>query len=97
MAFGFLMLPGDNFGAVDQTAAKLGIPCFRIEENTFDDVYAIPRTIRALVAATPVGAVGRATAAPRVSLIDAVIKTDLLKKPAWTVSIRGAASVVGTP
>src|SRR4029077_10865532 len=33
MAFGFLMLPGDNFGAIDQTAAVLGIPCFRIQEN----------------------------------------------------------------
>jgi Mg-chelatase subunit ChlD len=96
MAFGFLMLPGENFGAVDQTAVKLGIPCFRIEENTFDDVYAIPRTIRALVAATPVGAVARAAAAPRVSLIDTVLKTDLLRKPHWSVSIRAPAPAVVT-
>jgi len=94
MAFGFLMLPGENFGAVDQTAAKLGIPCFRIEENTFDDVYAIPRTIRALVAATPVGAVARAAAAPRVTLVDTILKTELLKKPAWAVSIRAAAPAI---
>jgi hypothetical protein len=88
MAFGFLMLPGENFGAVDQTAAKLGIPCFRIEENTFDDVYAIPRTIRALVAATPVGVVARAVAVARVSLVDTILKTELLKKPAWAASVR---------
>ena len=94
MAFGFLMLPGDNFGAIDQTAAKLGIPCFRIQENTFDDVYAIPRTIRALVAATPVGAVPRAVAAPRVTLVDTILKTDLLKKPAWAVSVHAPAPAV---
>lgn len=96
MAFGFLMLPGENFGAVDQTAAKLGIPCFRIQENTFDDVYAIPRTIRALVAATPVGAVPRAVAAPRVTLVDTILKTDLLTKPAWAVSVRAPAPAVAT-
>jgi Mg-chelatase subunit ChlD len=94
MAFGFLMLPGENFGAVDQTAAKLGIPCFRIQENTFDDVYAIPRTIRALVAATPVGAIPRAVAAPRVTLVDTILATDLLKKPTWAVSIRSTAPAV---
>jgi Mg-chelatase subunit ChlD len=88
MAFGFLMLPGENFGAVDQTAAKLGIPCFRIEENTFDDVYAIPRTIRALVAATPVGAVARAAAVARVSLVDTILKTELLKKPVFAYTSR---------
>ena len=91
MAFGFLMLPGENFGAVDQTAAKLGIPCFRIQENTFEDVYAIPRTIRALVAATPVGAVARAVAVARVSLVETILKTELLKKPAWAVSARALA------
>jgi len=93
MAFGFLMLPGDNFGAIDQTAAALGIPCFRIQEDTFDDVYAIPRTIRALVAATPVGAVARAAATPRVSLIDTVLKTELLSKPHWAASVRSVAGV----
>lgn len=97
MAFGFLMLPGENFGAVDQTAAVLGIPCFHIQENTFDDVYAIPRTIRALVAATPVGMVARAASTPRVALVDAVLKTELLSRPSWAVSIRAglpAAAVV---
>jgi hypothetical protein len=88
MAFGFLMLPGENFGAIDQTAAALGIPCFRIQENTFDDVYAIPRTLRALVAATPVGVGARVAATPRVTLVDTILKTDLLKKPAYCYSSR---------
>lgn len=92
MAFGFLKLPGENFGAIEQTAAKLGIPCFPIVENTFDDVYAIPRTIRALVAATPVGTIARAVAAPRVTLVDTILKTELLKKPAWAVTVRAAAT-----
>lgn len=92
MAFGFLMLPGDNFGAVDQTAARLGIPCFKIQEDTFDDVYAIPRTLRALVAATPVGVAARVAATPRVTLVDTILKTDLLRKPAWATSAPGPVS-----
>jgi hypothetical protein len=96
MAFGFLKLPGENFGCIESTAAALGIPCFPIVENTFDDVYAIPRTIRALVAATPVGAVARAAVAPRVTLVDTILKTDLLKKPAWAFSARAPAPAVAT-
>jgi hypothetical protein len=91
MAFGFLMLPGENFGAVDRTAAALGVPCFRIQENTFDDVYAIPRTVRALVAATPVGMTARATATPRVTLVDTILKTELLIRPSWAASVRSVA------
>jgi hypothetical protein len=91
MAFGFLKLPGENYGAVENTAAQLKIPCFPIVENTFDDVYAIPRTIRALVSATPVGVAARAAAVPRVTLVDTILKTDLLKKPTWAFSARGAA------
>jgi hypothetical protein len=72
----------DNNVAVRDTAAKLGIPCFMIDEKTFDDAYAIPRTVRALVAATPVGP-ARAAAAPRFTLVDQILRTDLLKKPAW--------------
>jgi hypothetical protein len=96
MAFGFLKLPGENFGCIESTAAVLGIPCFLIVENTFDDVYAIPRTIRALVAATPVGAVARAAAAPRVTLVDTILKTDLLKKPAWATSVRAPIPAIAT-
>jgi len=88
MAFGFLMLPGQNYGAPEKTAAQLGIPCFRIQQDTFEDVYAIPRTIRALVAATPVGMAARVAATPRVTLVDTILKTDLLKKPVWAVSAR---------
>lgn len=82
LAFGFVKLPGDPGAIVTDTAAALGIPCFQIREDTFADPYAIPRTIRALVAATPVGRIG-ATSAPRVSLVDQILKTDLLTKPLW--------------
>jgi VWA domain-containing protein len=81
-AFGLLRVAGEPGNSVTQTAAKLGIPCFLIDEKTFDDAYAIPRTIRALIAATPVGAAAQA-AAPRMTLVDQILKTDLLKKPAW--------------
>lgn len=98
VAFGFIKVRGNmGFGgtfanrhvdngytAVRQTAAKLGVPCFMIAAETFADPYAIPRTIRNLIAATPVGvATAARPAAPRVSLIDTILKTDLLKKPVW--------------
>jgi hypothetical protein len=88
MAFGLVRVVapgwGDNGTAVRQTAAQLDIPCFQIDPSTFDDPYAIPRTIRALVAATPVGqaAVGR-PAVQRVTLVDQILKTDILQKPTW--------------
>jgi hypothetical protein len=96
MAFGFLktvpnggaagyrhaQYGGANNVAVRETAAKLNIPCFMIDEKTFDDAYAIPRTIRALVAATPVGVTQKA-AAPRLTFVDQILQTELLKKPAW--------------
>lgn len=84
MAFGLIKVPGDNGRAVTETANQMEIPCFPIDEKIFADPYAIPRTIRALVAATPVGKfnVGP-TPAPRVSLIDLIVATQLLKKPMW--------------
>jgi hypothetical protein len=82
MAFAIVRLPGENYGVVTRTAAELGIPCFDVGEQTFADTYAIPRTIRALVASTPVGTAARTTAA-RVALTETILKTELLKKPVW--------------
>ena len=87
MAFGFVKVMGrlsKPNDAVRRTAAELGIPCFMIDERTFADPYAIPRTIRTLVAATPVQQ--KATpipTAPRLTLVEQILKTDLLVKPAW--------------
>jgi hypothetical protein len=86
MAFGFVYTPGTdrtNHKAVEETAAAVGIPCFRIDNNTFQDVYAIPRTIRALVAATPVGVTTQQVQRKRVTLAETIAQTDLLVKPAW--------------
>ena len=92
-AFGFVKVGGQagiggmmvQYGgsAVRDTAAQLGIPCFMISEQTFADPYAIPRTIRALIAATPVGKTVVQTAAPRVTLVETILKQELLKKPTW--------------
>ena len=73
---------GENNIAVRETARQLGIPCFMIDEKTFEDAYAIPRTIRNLISATPVGT-ARAAAAPRLTFVDLILKTDLLRKPQW--------------
>ena len=62
----------------------LGIPCFRLDERRSLDTYAIPRTLRALIAATPVGvAPERKVASRRVTLAETILKTELLAKPAW--------------
>jgi hypothetical protein len=82
VAFGLVSLPGDPGQAVHRAAAQLGIPCFVVDNRIFEDIYAIPRIIRNLIAATPVGqVVGRI--APRESLVDQILRTELLKKPVW--------------
>lgn len=83
VAFGFLKVVQNNYRCVQQTASKLGVPCFMVDENTFADPYAIPRTLRNLIEATPVGKVAGPAPAVRVTLIDTILKTDLLQKPAW--------------
>jgi len=83
VAFGLLKVSGgEHDRAVRQTAASLGIPCFNIDKGIFEDVYSLPRTLRNMIAATPVvQGVVAARAVPRVSLVEQILKTDLLKKP----------------
>lgn len=69
--------------AVRETARRLGIPCFRIHARTFEDPYAIGRTIRDLLAATPVDHLAQGRGYTRVSLVDEIRKTELLEKPDW--------------
>jgi hypothetical protein len=83
VAFGWLEVPGENYGAITSAAAALGIPCLMIDERIFADPYAIPRTIRALVSSTPVGQTTRSTPVVRVTLIDEILRTKLLEKPVW--------------
>lgn len=97
LAFGFLKCVANSGGAgwrattygtdrnvaVRDTAARLNIPCFMIEEATFADPYAIPRTVRNLIASTPVRTTTSTVTTPRVTLIDQILKTDLLRLPVW--------------
>lgn len=91
VAFGFLHVPGENYNAPPNAAAQLGIPCFLLDQRIFGQVatggdadpYAIPRALRALIASTPVGKTVGQVAVPRVTLVDTILKTELLKKPAW--------------
>jgi len=88
-AFGLIPNVSTNPGfprgsSVRRTAAALGIPCFEIGEGTFSDPYGIPRTIRNLIASTPVAAALRAApAARRKTLVETIMGTKLLVKPAW--------------
>ena len=89
MAFGLVPVTGPRYGrgtAVRETATRLGIPCFEITDKTFEDPYAIPRTLRALIASTPVGTRAVQVAAPRLSLVETILKTELLKPPAWATA-----------
>lgn len=76
---------GVNNVAVRETANQLKIPCFMIDADTFDDPYAVPRILRNLIAATPVGqSTVRPAAMPvRLTLVQQILATDLLAKPAW--------------
>lgn len=82
VAFGLLKVSGSEYDqAVRQTAASLGIPCFNIDTGIFEDVYAIPRTLRNMIAATPVAEGMMAT--PRVSIVEQILSTPILSKPNW--------------
>ncbi|MFT5685934.1 MAG: hypothetical protein ACI8RZ_006889, partial [Myxococcota bacterium] len=81
-AFGFLYVPGNGGNqnrAVEGTAQELEIPCFRISEDMFGDAYSISRTLRNLIAATPLGE--RKTT--RKSLLTTILETELLARPLW--------------
>ncbi len=93
MSFGLIRLRASNLTIVQDAAVELGIPCFKIDEATFEDPYAIPRTIRNLVAATPVGQKVHnvAQAAARVSLVDQILQTELLRKPVWATAVAATA------
>jgi hypothetical protein len=86
MAFGLLRVFSPQYPngrCVRDTARVLGIPCFMLDEQTFEDPYAVPQKLRALIAATPVGVTNVERLVPRVTLIDQILATPLLSKPGW--------------
>lgn len=85
VGFGLIPTPSPRYGrgtGIRDTALRLGIPCFDIDEKVFADPYAVPRTLRHMIAATPVTA-ARAVAKPRLTLVDAILATPLLTRPIW--------------
>lgn len=101
MAFGFIKIVGNwaygqnRYHAVTDTAASLGIPCFMIDEKTFavegnmlKDPYAIPRIVKGLVSATPVGRRAEAPVQVRHSLAEQILQINLLQKPIWAEQIQ---------
>ncbi|MCB9760238.1 MAG: VWA domain-containing protein [Alphaproteobacteria bacterium] len=81
VAFGFVEVDNgwsNQVRAVEDTATALGVPCFRLDESTFDDPYAVSRTLRRLIASTPVGA--RKASTP---LVETILNTPLLERPLW--------------
>jgi hypothetical protein len=97
VAFGLIPIISPRYGRSDKvrrTAQMLEIPCFEIDERVFADPYAIPRTMRNLIASTPVGhGMAQVAVAPkRVSLVETILKTELLKKPVWAEPEAGVAN-----
>ncbi|MBC8221146.1 MAG: VWA domain-containing protein [SAR86 cluster bacterium] len=85
MAFGHIQVGQSYRHAIENTARTLGIPCFMINKNTFNDVYAVPRTIKNLIMSTPINRdVGKTIT--RKSLVEQIIEHDLLQKPIWAQS-----------
>ena len=64
---------------MNDDGAGLEIPCFSISEEMFGDAYAVSRTLKNLIAATPVGA--RQTG--RKPLLKTILETELLARPLW--------------
>jgi hypothetical protein len=83
LAFGLVRVGTNPGTAVQQTATRLGIPCFLVDPQMFADPYAVPRVIRNLVAATPVGQAVGAVAPKRKSLVETILETPLISKPPW--------------
>lgn len=95
-AFAFLKVKKNNYDAVQRTAYCLKIPCFMVEPETFKDIHSIPRTISNLIASTPVklpNGQGQVQATKRVSLIETIVNTKLLQKPAWALNRRNGGEV----
>lgn len=86
VGFGLLKVPGQNGSIVQDAARELGVPCFMIDQGIFADPYAITRTLRNLIATTPVGLKPVTQIAPRVvrkTLVQEILETPLLTKPIW--------------
>jgi hypothetical protein len=82
VAFAFLKVKVNNDKAVRDTARNLGIPCIMVDQGIFSDPYAVTRTLRNLIASTPVG-VSATKQVVRETLVDKILKTKLLDKPCW--------------
>jgi len=91
VAFGLLEVnAGAGWGqgsVVKDAAARLQIPCFKIEEALFDDPYAVTRTLQNLIASTPVGQeIKGLQVTPRKTLVEQIMETPLLDKPVWAAA-----------
>jgi hypothetical protein len=84
VAFGFLELPGHRGNTVDTCAAALGIPCFRIQPDMFDDPYAVTQVLKNLISSTPTASPAMMVPrTPRKTLVQQVLETPLLQRPNW--------------
>lgn len=80
---------GSRGPTVLRAANRLGIPCVELPqvefERLFDDPYAVTQTLTALIAATPVGEAPRGAQVRRETLLEQILKTPLLDRPAWAI------------
>ena len=85
VAIGMLNVHSSGWGSgnnIYDTASRISVPCFDIDKEIFSDPYSAVRNLRNLIASTPVIKRGGGMA-KRVSLVEEILKTDLLEKPVW--------------
>jgi hypothetical protein len=62
----------------------LGIPCFRIQPDMFDDPYAVTQVLKNLISSTPTASPAMMVPrTPRKTLVQQVLETPLLQRPNW--------------
>lgn len=86
VAFGMLTVLGKHGWrghVVEDAARMLQIPCINIEPELFDDPYTVTRTLRNLIATTPVGQKTGVVIPQRKTLVEEILQTPLLERPLW--------------
>lgn len=85
-AFGLVRVGGGAQRCIQNTAVRLGVPCFMVSEDLFSDSYRVPEVLSNIMRATPVAtsvAGGGLSTPPRKSFVEQILSTELLQVPEW--------------
>lgn len=85
LALALLKVPGEDYQIVQKAAVLLNLPCLMIDPEMFNDPYSVTRTLRNLIATTPVrqGVQAARPTYQRKTLVQEILETPLLTRPVW--------------